>query len=71
MKFLDVWMYERSSQKVLWMLDSDWYPLKSEGLMSCVCLGFEIPHVEYLMAVQVVGLMVLQRLELVLTWVGA
>ena len=53
------------------MVASDWAPLKSEGLMSCVCMGFEISHVEYLMAVQVVVLMVLQRLELVLTWVGA
>ena len=58
MRFLDVGMYDRMSQKVLCMVASDWDPLKSQGLMSCVCLGFEIPHVEYLMAVQVVVLMV-------------
>ena len=55
---LDVGIYEHRSKQALWMVASDWYPLKSEGLMSCVCLGFEIPHVEYLMAVQVVVLMV-------------
>ena len=42
---------------MLWLVASDWSPLKSEGLMSCICMGFEIPHVEYLMAVQVVGMM--------------
>ena len=52
------------------MVFSDWAPLKSEGMMSCLCLGFEIPHVEDLMAVQVAGLMVPRRLELTLTWVG-
>ena len=33
--------------------------------------GFKILHVEYLMDVQVVGMMVPRRLVLVLTWVGA
>ena len=59
MKILDVGVYERRSQKVLWMLASDWDPLKSEGLMSCVCLGFENLHVDDLMDIQVVGTMVL------------
>ena len=40
------------------MVASDWDPLKFEVLMSCVCLGFEITHVEDLMAVQVVVMMV-------------
>ena len=56
--FLDVGMSERRIQHVLWMVSSDWSPLNSEGLMSYVCLGFEIPRVEYSMAVQVVVLMV-------------
>ena len=64
-------MSEQRIQQVLWMVASDWAPLKSYGLMSCVCLGFEVLHVEYLMDVQVVGMMVTRRLRLVLTWVGA
>ena len=40
------------------MVASEWSPLKFERLMSCVCLGFEILHVEDLMDVLVVGLMV-------------
>ena len=43
---------------MLWVVASDWTPLEYEGLMSCVCLGFEILHVEDLMDVQVVGIMV-------------
>ena len=58
MRCLDAGMSDRRSQKVLYMVASYWYPLKSEVLMSCVCLGFEIPYVEYLMAVQVVVMMV-------------
>ena len=56
---------------MLWMVESDEEPLKSEVLMSCVCMGFENVHDGYLMDVQVVGLMVPLRLVLVLTWVGA
>ena len=44
-------MSEKRSQQVLWMVASYWTPLKYEGMISCVCLGFEIPHVEYFMAV--------------------
>ena len=40
------------------MVASYWAPLKSEGLMSYVFLGFEILHDEDLMDVQVVGMMV-------------
>ena len=40
------------------MVASYWSPLKYEGFMSYVCLGFEHLHVEDLMNVQVVGLMV-------------
>ena len=64
-------MSYKSSQQVLWMSASNQALLKSEGLMSCVCLGFEMLHVEDLIDVQVVGLMVPQILGLVLTWVGA
>ena len=63
-------MSERRIQKMLWMVASYWDPLKSDGLISCACLGFENLHVEYLMDVQVVGMMVTWRLGLVLTWVG-
>ena len=51
-------MSDHRSQQVFCMVASYWDPLNSEGLMSCVCLRFEIPHVEDLMAVQVVVLMV-------------
>ena len=63
-------MSERRIQQVLFMVASYWAPLKSEELMSCIFLGFEIPHVEYLMAVQVVVPMVPWIAELALTWVG-
>ena len=53
------------------MSASEWSPLKSDGLMSCVCLGFGILHVKYLMDVQVVVLMVPLILELDFTWVVA
>ena len=43
---------------MLWIVASDWAPLKCEGLMSCVCMGFEILHVEDLMDMQVVEMMV-------------
>ena len=51
-------MSEQRIQQVLWMVASDWAPLKSDVLMSYVCLGFEVLHVEDLMDVQVVVLMV-------------
>ena len=68
---LYVGISEWSSHQMLVMVASDWDPLKSEGLMSCIFLGFEILHVEDFMDVQVVGLMVPWILVLVLTWVGA
>ena len=71
MIFLDAEMSDQRSQQMLWMVASDWAPLNSEGLIACVCLGFEILRVEDLMDAQVVGIIVPQRLGLVLTWLGA